>query len=412
MTSNLDFKLATSCRLCGCKHISVLMPLEPMPPGDLYKKTKALSSIPVTPADVQFCSECGHIQFSCAVSPDVLYHNYLSRPASTNTNLSDIYEAYADEIRDYAGRGRVVEIGSNDGLFLEALKKRGVDAVGIEPARNLHDFAVTNRQVKSVNEYFSEHLLVEYDLLDCDVIFANHSLSNIEDINGFACGVAKGLKSGGVFIVQTFYQLEVFNKLLIENYNHEHLSYFTVRSLRKLFGNHGLTLFKACHVAAKGGSVRCYFRKDGTESEFDGETSFLLVGEDSYERLCSDGAAKTLDYIKETSMKFSTLVAEMPNGKKIAAYGTSIGATVFTYQFGIASKIAAFFDDDPLRQGLFSPGFGVQVLSGGLLSAAEYPICIIMAPLYSDQIIHKNKEYLDAGGRFVKFWPKYEVISR
>ena len=94
----------------------------------------------------------------------------------------------------------------------------------------------------------------------------------------------------------------------------------------------------------------------------------------------------------------------------IAAYGTSIGATVFTYQFRLTEKVKTFFDDDPLRQNRLSPGIGAPVKKGRSLEMNEFENCLLFAPLYSKQIVKANSEYLKQGGSFVTIRPKVSVI--
>jgi SAM-dependent methyltransferase len=409
MKANVEYNVANSCRLCGSQKIETLLPLADMPPGDLYRVSKNESFLDSIPSYIQFCPDCTHMQMSASANADLLYSNYLSRPAATNQMLSDIYKDYAEEIMDLSVKGRVLEIGSNDGLFLQALGDLGVNAVGIEPARNLHEFAVETRGVKSINDYFSQDLVQEYGLVNMDLVFANHSISNIENIQAIATSVGYALKEDGVFIIQTFYQLDVFEKQLIENYNHEHLSYFTIRSLKKLFALGGLSLFKVRYINAKGGSIRCYFRKSSTTFSLDKESENLILREKNLDGLAGQRAKETMKYIEDRANKINEIVSSENHTSNLCAYGTSIGATVFTYQFRLQHTIKAFFDDDSLRQNRFSPGLGIQVLPSKYLNAKEYPYCIITAPLYATQIMAKNEQYMLEGGKFITFWPEVEV---
>lgn len=411
MKNKINYIYANQCRLCDSKKIKIILKLDNMPPGDLYSNSYNSSQIEDIPSDIQLCEDCSHIQMSSSVDPKILYSNYLSRPAATNQSLSNIYQDYANEIAILSNNGRVLEIGSNDGLFLQALSRLGIDAVGIEPAFNLHEYAVNSRNVKSINNFFSYELLKEYDLKNLDLIFANHSISNIENIKNIATSVGKSLKENGVFIVQTFYQIDVFKKQLIENYNHEHLSYFTINSLKNLFAFGGLKLFKIRYIDAKGGSIRCYFKKTNIECELDNDSKQLILKENNLNSTILEYAKLTVEYINERRTKIPELVSNLNISREICAYGTSIGATVFTYQFRLNKIINTFFDDDELRQNRYSPGLGIKVLPSNLINAKDNPICIITAPLYANQIIEKNKNYLKEGGKFITFWPEIRVHS-
>ena len=119
----------------------------------------------------------------------------------------------------------------------------------------------------------------------------------------------------------------------------------------------------------------------------------------------------TSDYITGKSEQLQKILSEIGSDSEVAAYGTSIGATVFCYQFGIEDKIKCFFDDDKLRQNRYSPGTGIKVVPGRSPAMNDYSHIIILAPLYADAIIRNNLEYLKQGGTFVKFWPNVEAVT-
>ena len=93
----------------------------------------------------------------------------------------------------------------------------------------------------------------------------------------------------------------------------------------------------------------------------------------------------------------------------MAGYGTSIGATIFTYQLDLGESIKFFVDDDPYRQNLVSPGYHIPVVSAQELLNQKPDYTLIMAPLYAEQITGKNQAYVDQGGHFVIIWPEVEV---
>jgi 2-polyprenyl-3-methyl-5-hydroxy-6-metoxy-1,4-benzoquinol methylase len=409
-----SYTKANCCRACTSQNINIILPLRQMPVGDKYGSTRRDTSSSPVPSSIYRCFDCGHIQMESSVDASYLYESYLSRPATTNAALSAEYKKYAVTIAGLAGSANVLEIGSNDGLFLKNLADLGVNCVGIEPAQNLHEYAAQDRGVNSIHGFFSPELVEKFDPASFSVIFANHAISNIEHIRNVASGVQKLLTDGGIFIMQTFYQRSVLEQHLIENYNHEHLSYFTVSSAAGFFRRFGLEIFDASFIDAKGGSIRCFFEKATSGHTIRRKSQSLLSLLDGESRLDVDRMFEaTRDYISVREGSLPQILRDFA-GKigKVGAYGTSIGATVFLYQFGLENQIDCFFDDDALRQHRLSPGSFVPVRPGADLSARDYPVCLITAPLYADAIIAKNNRYLSEGGVFVKFWPQIEVVRR
>ena len=349
---------------------------------------------------------------SGSTDPAYIYGNYLSRPASINKDLENAYKLYAAELVELANGSPILEVGSNDGLFLEFIRNENGVAVGIEPAKNLYNIA-SERNVLCVNDFVNKDSVQNSISLVGSrpgVILANHSFSNVEGIEEWATHLSNALKDNGYLVIQSFYQIDVLEKHMIENYNHEHLSYMTIKNTSNFFSRFGLTLEKVKHLPAKGGSIRFYFKK-GEAAEKDALTKDLISKEKYVYAHLTEYFQATEDFISGKRGKLNELLANIDTRSKIAAYGTSIGATVFCYQFEIENKISCFFDDDPLRQNRFAPGSGVKVLKGRSNVMNDYSYIIILAPLYADAIIRNNLAYLKNGGKFVKFWPEVEIVS-
>lgn len=400
---------STVCRACGGNSLKPILKLDAMPPGDKYASNKDIIPTDLIPSDIEICQTCNHIQMSGSADPNYVYGSYLSRPASTNPELKKAYIEYCTDLAKLADGGTVLEVGSNDGLFLELFKELGINAVGIEPAENLIQFA-KKRNVQSINDFVCEESteMAKNIIGNPSVILSNHSFSNVENINEWASCLSKVLKDDGYLVLQTFYQKSVLENFLIENYNHEHLSYVFIEPISAFFEKYGLKLRKCKFLSAKGGSIRLFFQKSNAIKALDSESKKLIDEEIAFFKNIYSHFSKTQDYISETKNRLKEILKQSPN---ISAYGTSIGATVFTYQFGLTDKIKTFFDDDPLRQNRLSPGIGAPVKKGRSLEMNEYENCLLFAPLYSKQIVKANSEYLKQGGKFITIRPKVSVIN-
>jgi hypothetical protein len=403
-----------ACRACGSNNVKTVLGLRPMPPGDKYVSNHLDVPLIDIPSDIIKCEDCSHIQMSGSTDPDYIYETYLSRPASTNPQLEAEYKKYASELVELAGGGPILEVGSNDGLFLSFIRDCGGRAIGIEPASNLVKIANT-RDISTINDYVSRNsvdLAVELLGSKPSLILANHSFSNVEDIVGWASLLSEALIDDGHLVLQTFYQYDVLEKHMIENYNHEHLSYVTITWAQTFFRRFGLNLTDVCHLDAKGGSIRLFFRK--SSSNHISERALLLISSEQALSPSITGLFKaTEEYIaSRTGAIHHLLSSNFSENCKVAAYGTSIGATVFSYQFQLDSIIDCFFDDDPLRQGRYSPGTGKLVYPGRGEEMLNYSVIIILAPLYADAIIRNNEKYLLNGGAFIRFWPEPQLITK
>jgi SAM-dependent methyltransferase len=414
------YKLRPDCRLCGTSFDttgkSVAIHLVGTPPGDKYVPPQRKDEVrEIVPLDIMFCHSCGGMQTSAVVDPEYLYRHYLSRPAAVNQGLSDAYRGYAQTILDRfrtKGSNLAVELGSNDGAFSKYLKESGMRTIGVEPARNLAEQAIA-AGVETIPEFFTAEIAdrIKSQHGEADVVVMNHMFSNVDDAGGMIEAVKRVLGPHGVITLQTFYMADVLDKNLIENFNHEHLSYFYIRSFRSFFERHGLELFEVQKVPAKGGSIRIFVQRKGGPHPMSPTVAATIAEEEAtgmHKIETYTSVTRFIAGIRENLAR--VLQPAKAAGKLIAAYGTSIGATTFTYQYGLGDLIEFYVDDDPYRQGLVSPGYHKPVVSNAKLGESKPDYVVILAPLYADQIMAKNAAYKQAGGTFLKIWPEYSLI--
>jgi SAM-dependent methyltransferase len=413
-----DYFLRSDCRMCGSQDLELDLSLASLPIGDRYlpEAQKDLTN-KTYPLNVMCCKQCGHYQNSGYINAELIYQNYLSRPATTNPVLSDAYKEYAEYLlTEFKTKNQIfsIEAGSNDGAFSKYLKDKGAKILCIEPAPNLVKQA-NEQGIYTLQDYFSFKLAkkVSADHGLADYFIANHMFANVNDSADFLKGVHHLLKDTGVFSMQTFYHVDVIEKNLIENFTHEHLSYFYVKPFSNFCERYGMELFDVKRISAKGGSIRCFVQKRGgphrvkpSVSELIKLEDYMMMGKPSRH----DNVAK---FIHQTKQKFlKLLVPEIQKGKAVVGFGTSIGATTFLYNYGLGELINFFVDDDPYRHNLVSPGYHIPVLPSKFIYEHKPDYVIILAPLYADIIIKKNQKYLEEGGTFIKFWPKFEVLKK
>tara|TARA_B100000963_G_C22596315_1_gene658006 strand:+ start:79 stop:1332 length:1254 start_codon:yes stop_codon:yes gene_type:complete len=414
-----DFNKVINCKLCSSKNLKKVMSFPKLPIGDKYMpKDKAHLTKEVFELDIMMCQDCHHYQNSGFVNPDLIYSFYLSRPAATNPNLAEAFKDYATHLVKNLSNNKknlfAVEAGSNNGIFIDFMQKNlNVKVLGVEPS-NLYDQAVKNN-IQTINSYFSldvaKKIRDEYG--QADFFIANHTFSNVVDNIDFLQGVKHLLKDDGVFSMQTHYHKAVIEKNLIENFTHEHLSGFYAKPLKSFFEKNGMELFDVQVVPAKSGSIRCFSQKKGgpnkiqksVEKVINDETNFGMDKEERHETVKKFIATRK----KEIQNFISPIVK---SGKKVAAYGTSTGATTFSFNYDLAKSISFLIDDDDFRQGLLSPYYNIPVVSPKKIEEEKPEAIIILAPLYADNIINKNKDYLEKGGKFIKIWPEFEIVTK
>jgi hypothetical protein len=405
----------TKCRLCPSENLELAVAMVPVPRGDGYVPYERRHEVEeLFPLDIMLCLDCGNLQTSIDIDPGFIYEDYIWT-TSCSPGLVSSYEKYVDDLITRfspGGHGFAVEMGSNDGTFCRLLKNKGMKVLAVEPAKNLTSIIKANG-VDVITDFFSLQRAkqIKQDYGPANLIIANHVFPNANDVYEIAQGAKELLHPEGIFSVQVFYLQDVLEKNLLENFEHEHTSYLYVRTLKQLFDRCGLELFDFEHVPTKGGSLRCFVQHAGGTRPISDKIDEYIKREESLGLHKAQTYNLVTKHIEEVRSKFRQFFDKCrAEGKTVAAYGTSVGATVFTYQYDIGKDLQFFVDDDPVRHNLVTPGYHIPVKSPEAIYTEKPDYVIAMAPLYADIIIGKHKRYLEQGGHFIKFRPEFEII--
>ena len=128
--------------------------------------------------------------------------------------------------------------------------------------------------------------------------------------------MSNALEDNGYLVLQSFYQIDVLEKHMIENYNHEHLSYMTIKNTSNFFSRFGLNLEKVKHLPAKGGSIRFYFKK-GKAAVKDNLTLDLIAKEDYVYTHLAEYFQATKDFISAKREKLNHLLDSLDSRSRL-----------------------------------------------------------------------------------------------
>ena len=407
----------TTCRLCGSANVALAFSLVPTPPANAFVAESEIAAKQETfPLDVFICEACTHVQLLDVVDPRLLFEHYVY-VSGTSPSFVRHFEDYSDFVANLTGLPRgalVVNIGSNDGTLLRAFETRhGARVLGIDPARNLAE-AATIAGIETLPEFFTASLAAKLatERGRASVITANNVFAHVDDLGGVVDGVRSLLAPDGVFVFEVSYLLDVVGDILFDTIYHEHLAYHAVRPLVPFFERHGMELIEAVRVPTHGGSLRGIAQLRGGPRRRGPSVADLLALE------LKAGLEKLPTYqalaarINALGQELAALLKDLKGqGKSIAGFGAPAKATTLMYHFGIGPALVDFIvDDSPLKQGLFTPGMHIPVLSAQAISERKPDYLVILAWNFAKPIIEKNAAFRERGGRFILPVPKVEVV--
>lgn len=405
-----------TCRLCGSRRLTEVVRLAPTPPANAFVPETGLGKVQERfPLDVFFCEDCAHVQLLDVVDPRILFEHYVyvSGTSPVFVKHFDDYAAFVmDRFKPVPG-GLVLDIGSNDGTLLSFFQKAGMRVLGIDPAQEISAEA-TSRGIPTICGFFGADKGAEIASAHgkAEVITANNVFAHIDDLSGVVDGVRGLLSPSGVFVFEVSYLVDVFEKTLFDTIYHEHLDYHSVGPLVRFFAAKGMELIEAVRVDSHGGSLRGIAQLKGGPHAV-GESVGELVALE--ERLGLDKAATLSKFaadIEALGAELNALLKKLKaEGKRIGGFGAPAKATTLMYHFGIGPDLIDFIiDDSPLKQGLFSPGMHIPVVSSADGFARRPDYLVILAWNFATPIIAKNAAFREGGGKFIVPIPKVEVM--
>lgn len=404
------------CRGCGSKELDLVFSLKPSPIGDAFVTSdKLIEAQPCYPIDLHLCRRCGLAQLLDVIDAGILYGDYIYL-TSSSLGLKEHFGAYADNVMErcrLSQNALVIDIGSNDGTLLRRFMEHGMRVLGVEPSARIASQA--NAQgIETIDNFFSRDLAkaISAKYGYAKVITANNVFANIDDLTGWVDAVKVLLDNDGVFVFESFYLADLLQNKVFDFIYHEHLSAFSVKPIEALFKRVGLELATIQRVPTKGGSLRYFVQRSGGPLVNDGAVVELLAHEENIGLYCKNtysGFADMINSLKEKTRAF--LVQAKTEGKSIVGFGASITGTTLIHHFEIGDCLDFLVDDNPAKQGRFSPGLHLPVLAVSELYERKPDYVVILAWRYAEPFIKNNRKYLDNGGGFIIPVPEFKVVK-
>lgn len=357
------FDTIHACRSCGARGIKPFFDLGKQPPANSLIKDSGKKE-ELYPLSLSWCPECSLVQLNETLDPKELFSQYVWVTGTSKT-ANEFAITFRDEFLRRVGAnsaGYVLEVASNDGTFLKPFMERGFKVLGIDPAENIADMAnkagIPTRAVFWGDEA-ARATVAEKGL--ARIIFARNVLPHVANTHDFVEGLATALDPEGTLAIECHYAGIILRELHYDSIYHEHLCYFTLKSLENLLAAHGLYIRDIMKSPISGGSMIVYAGKQKTAPSKALEDFRAQENAASANDFVSwqDFAKKSIEH-KKTLMEI--LNKAKASGKRVAGWGASARSSTMLNFCGIdTSHIFAIIDLNPLKQGLFTAGTHIPI---------------------------------------------------
>jgi hypothetical protein len=405
-----------SCRFCGAPLSHTVVDLGMSPLCENFLPSQQLNRVEhFYPLHVWVCDRCYLVQIEEYVSGTEIFSEYAYFSSFSDSWL-DHCRRYVDQMIDQLGlstQSQVVEIASNDGYLLQFFVRRGIPALGIEPAANVAKVA-EEKGVPTLVRFFGRQTALELASLGHkpDLILGNNVLAQVPDLNDFVGGLKILLAPTGTVTIEFPHLLKTIEGNQFDQIYHEHFSYFSLYSAERILGAHGLRIFDVEELPTHGGSIRIYAAHAENPGAVPTERLMALRERESR------AGVNTLTYyedfelrVHETKRKLLEFLIDAKRaGKRVVGYGApGKGNTLLNY-CGIRTDFLDFtVDRSPHKHGKFLPGTHIPIFPPDRLFEARPDYVLILPWNLKNEIMSQLAGIREWGGRFVVPIPEVTV---
>ncbi|MEK6871646.1 MAG: methyltransferase domain-containing protein [Nanoarchaeota archaeon] len=407
------------CKICHASTLKKFISFGKMPVANAYVQKEDLTGAEYFyDMEVGFCESCTMVQminvvpYDKYIIPDKSGKTQYAFFSSTSNVMQEHFAAVAQELKErfLKNNDNVLEIGSNDGIFLQHFTENGL---GIEPSENVSEVARA-KGLNVINEFFSEALAekIVRNYGNFKTIFSSNVILNIIDIHDLVRGVKKLLTQNGVFVIEDPYILDILEHNAYDQIYDEHVWYFSLHSLSHLFGMHDLQIFDAQREAVHGGSMRVYVCKKGMYEPTPQLQKYLA--EEKTKKVDSlevyESFARRVEKNKE---ELVSLLSDLKKkGKRIVGYAAASKGSIIQNYCNVGPSVIDYISDStPFKQGLFTPGKHISIVSPDYFHKDNPDYAFIFAWNHAKEIIEKEKEFIARGGKFIVHLPYPHILN-
>tara|TARA_B100000282_G_scaffold155343_1_gene111858 strand:+ start:528 stop:1715 length:1188 start_codon:yes stop_codon:yes gene_type:complete len=345
------------------------------------------------------------------VNPKIQYTDKYAHRASESQTMRKAFKSAAKKLQKRFKPRKVMEIGSNDGVFLKNFPKKKV--IAVEPCKNLAN--LTKKKFKTYPNFWNKKLSnkISKKHSKVDLIFSSNTISHIPNLKESFEAINNILSDRGVLVIEDPSLSSVIKINSYDQFYDEHVYVFSALSISNIVKNYQLKLFDVEKISNHGGSLRYFITKKKNPFKI---TSRLnkIINEEKKQGLNNFATFKKFaKKVEKSKQKLVALLTKLKKkNKKIISYGATYkSTTVFNY-CKIDNKFFHYVTDTTKnKQGKFTPGMHIPILSPekGFNESVDY--AYLGAWNFKKEIMNKEKDYLKRGGRFITHVPQVRIIK-
>jgi len=345
------------------------------------------------------------------VPPEKMFNETYAHRASMSMTMRESNKLISENIIKRFNPKSVLEIGSNDGIFLKNFPN--IKRVGVEPCKNLAD--ITSKiNIETYDKFWNLELSKKIVKIHgkFDLIYSANTISHIHDLNDAFQSINLILHDDGVFILEDPSLLEVIKNTSYDQFYDEHAYVFSVLALNNLLKETELQIFDIEKLTTHGGSNRFFIKKMRSNKKINYSVLKIIneeleMGMDKFETY-QKFAQNVINSKNETIKIFTEL---KKNNAKIIGYGATYKSSTILNYCGLDTKFIDYFTDTTEnKQGKFTPGTHIPIIKPADGIDSEIGYVFLGAWNFKKEIFNKEKKFIERGGKFISHVPFPQII--
>jgi methylation protein EvaC len=403
------------CLICNSE-ISPFISYGQMPIANGFLKEENFHNEYYFHMQVAHCINCNMVQLIDTPERQLMFNENYAFFSGTSQVMKSHFLDFAKFVKDEylpTENPFVVEIGSNDGIMLQNFKEWGIRHLGIEPSANVAKVA-KQKGINTIIEFFDEKLankIIEENG-QADAFIAANVMCHLPYFHSIVAGISKLVKKTGIVIFEEPYVGDVVEKTSYDQIYDEHTFLFSVSSINFIFKEHGMEVIDIDHQETHGGSMRYIIGHKGVRnlsekaiSQINKEKDLGLNNPETYINFANN--------CNKSKIELKQLLTELKNnGKRVAGYGaTSKSTTILNFSDIGPDLIEYICDNTPIKQGKFSPGKHIPIVSIETFKNNYPDYLVLFAYNHAKEIMEKERDFTEKGGKWILYVPKVLILE-
>jgi len=385
-----------NCKITN-KKINPFMSFGKMPIANGFIEKKDFDNEFFFNMEVGFAEDISLFQLKDHPSPEQMFNSKYPFFTGSSEYMKIHFLKYAKFIKDnyLKNNCKIIEIGSNDGTFLQNFMKSNLDFIGFEPSSNVAKIA-NKKGIKTLNSFFNENSIEQIKEYKnkTDVIFAANVICHVPNLPDLIKAIDKLLSREGVFIFEEPYLGSMFEKTSYDQIYDEHIFMFSGNSVQKVFNLFDMELIDLIKQPTHGGSMRYVVARKGMRKI--SLNVAKILGEEKFNDLDNiNSCEKFKDNCENSKINLKKMLGDYKNkGKKIAGYAaTSKSTTILNYCEIGADTIDYICDTTDEKINKYSPGMHIPIVPVDFFRNNMPDIAYLFAWNHKEEIFNKEKEF-------------------